>query len=50
MQIFVKLPTGGSITLNVETSDTIHTVKVMIQCNTRIHRNDQRLAFAGNQL
>ena len=50
MQIFVKTASGKTITLDVESTDTVRSVKGKLQAKDGIPTQEQRLYYAGKLL
>lgn len=50
MQIFVKTLTGRIINFEIEPSDTIENLRVMIQEKEGVPVDQSRLLFSGKQL
>jgi len=50
MQIFVKLNSGKTITLFVESSDLVSTLRILVKAQSELPLEIQRLVFSGKEL
>ena len=50
MQVFMKPPTGKTITFDVEALALTDTLKAKVQTNCGVHLDQQRQVFGGRQL
>ena len=50
MQVFVKTLTGKTVTLNLETTDSVESVKAKIQDREGVPADQQRLICGSKQL
>ena len=50
MQIFVKTLNGKTLTIDVAPSDSVESLKKVLSSQIGVHRDEQRLVFAGKQL
>lgn len=50
MRIKVKKPNGGTISLEVRSTDAVHDIKAMVQEKEGIPVEEQRLTFSGREL
>ncbi len=50
MQIFVKTLTGKTMTVDVESQDSVESIKQKIQDREGVPVSEQRLIFGGKQL
>ena len=50
MKVFVAMLSGRSITIEVDSSDTVANIKAKVQDREGVRPEDQRLLFHGKQL